>query len=233
MNSHFSFLWFFHIGQVDQCNGHYNGQHYQGNDHAGIFQCQRFDLVLIGLLANPQLLALYSITLKIAQLATFPSMATKIALAPRLSTLFESKNKTLLKSTLISTTLLLTGITLAAGIIIFLTAPLIFSILDPLYSGGIGILAILLLVELIVAVFTPIKIAALMGDRQRELTLIFGVGFALSTILNLLLIPAYGIYASAFIRLALFAVLHAGLAYLWFFRPKAANFTKSVEQMPI
>lgn len=194
---------------------------------------QRFDLILIGVLADPQILAIYSITLKIAQLATFPSMAVKTALAPKLSGLFESKDLRSLKSVLMGSTFALAGITLVAGLIILLTAPLIFSILGPGYTGGTGLLAILLIVEFIVAVFTPIKIAGLMGDGQKELTLIFGAGFIASALLNLLLVPLYGVYASAFIRLGLFTILHAGLLYLWFMHSKTPNFTKSVEQTPI
>lgn len=170
---------------------------------------QRADLLLIGILAGPKNLAIYAVCLKIAQILNFPAMASKAALAPRFSSLFEKGNHKKLRQLLISSTVSLAIIGIVIGAGLYQLSPFILNMIGDVYMGeSIKILPILIIAEIFVCVFTPIKMKALMGQSQKFLSVIFSIGLVLSLILNFYFIPLYGIMAVALIRLFVMFVIH-------------------------
>jgi O-antigen/teichoic acid export membrane protein len=170
---------------------------------------QRLDLLLIGILAGPKDLAIYAIALKIAQILNFPAMASKAALAPRFSMLFAQKNFNEIRKLLVAATIALGCIGAVVGGALYLLSPFILKIVGGVYQEySLGILPVLIAAEILICIFTPIKINALMGNSQKFLSIIFFVGLLLSVALNTYVIPIYGIGGAAFVRLAVIFGIH-------------------------
>lgn len=174
---------------------------------------QRLDLLLLGVLAGPKELAVYALSLKIAQLLNFPAMASKAALAPRFSVLFQKKEGREMRKLLLSGTLSLSLIGFLIGAGLYGFSPWIFSLIGALYEERGGqVLLILLIAEILVCVFTPLKINALMGESQKFLSAVFGAGLAVSLLANIYLIPLYGALGAAWIRLGVMLGIHSIMA---------------------
>lgn len=178
---------------------------------------QRSDLIVVGLLAGPVPLAVYGLALKISQLLYFPAMATRAAIAPRFSSLYEQNKQDEVQKLLLISTLLLAvvGVVLGAGL--YFLSPLGLQFLDNIYlEDSLKILLILIAAELVISVFTPIKLKFLMQNSQLYISVLFFLGFIASVGLNVYFLPLYGIVAASYIRFGVMLAIHLAMALALF-----------------
>gem|GEM_PF-6906170 len=170
---------------------------------------QRADILLLGLLGGPKNLAIYIVSLKIAQVLNFPAIASKAALAPRFSSLFEKNDTQNLSKLLVQSTLWLSVIGVILGGALYLLSPFILDLIGDVYrEESLQIVPILIVAEALVCIFTSVRVKALMGTSQKFLSVVFGLGLIVSIALNLYFIPLYGAIAVAFIRLFVMFFTH-------------------------
>lgn len=178
---------------------------------------QRSDLIVVGLVAGPVPLAIYGLALKISQLLYFPAMATRAAIAPRFSSLYEQNKQDEVQKLLLISTLLLAvvGVVLGAGL--YFLSPLGLQFLDNIYlEDSLKILLILIAAELVISVFTPIKLKFLMQNSQLYISVLFFLGFIASVGLNVYFLPLYGIVAASYIRFGVMLAIHLAMALALF-----------------
>ena len=182
---------------------------------------QRLDLVIVGIMAGATQLAIYALALKIAQLLYFPAMASRAALAPRFSVLFEKGDHVGIKKLLLSGTLILAVISVVLGFSLYFLSPFALHFLDNVYlEDSLKILLILIGAEFVISTFTPIKLRFLMGNSQKKLSIIFFTGLVLNVVLNIYYLPIYGIEAAAYIRFFVMLGIHLVMTVGLLAKPK-------------
>ena len=173
---------------------------------------QRLDLVIVGFLLGGTQVAIYALAVKIAQLLYLPAMASRAALAPRFSLLFEREEYKSINSLLLWSTLALALISLTLGVSLYFITPFALTFLDNIYlKDSLKILLVLIAAEFVISTFTPIKLRFLMGYDQQKLSLIFFTGLLANAALNIYYIPINGIEAAAYIRFGVMLVIHLAI----------------------
>ncbi|MCU0373607.1 MAG: oligosaccharide flippase family protein [Ignavibacteria bacterium] len=95
-----------------------------------------------------------------------------------------------------------------AGFLLFLffaffTGPVVklsfgkFSILDPRYQGGLVIIPVVLLAYLFSGIYSALSVAPFYADKTGELFTVSLLGLVLNAVLNIVLIPLYGMQGAA------------------------------------
>jgi len=95
-----------------------------------------------------------------------------------------------------------------AGFLLFLffaffTGPIVklsfgkFSILDPRYQGGLVIIPVVLLAYLFSGIYSALSVAPFYADKTGELFTVSLLGLLLNAVLNIVLIPLYGMQGAA------------------------------------
>ncbi len=180
----------------------------------------RSDIVLLGLLTSASDVGIYSAGAKLAQAATLFMMVLNIVFSPRASETFHQGNIPELKRLYLNTLKLQAISTLILSALVFLSAGTILGYLGIEYEQALPVVYILLGGYVLNALWGPVPFLMIMTDYERQAMWLTFAAAALNILLNIVLIPLYGILGAAISTvvtlnlrngIALFYILSQGL----------------------
>lgn len=157
----------------------------------------RLDLLLLGAFKGAEAVGIYSAALRGAQLVPFTLLAANLALAPTYASLYATGKRADLQRlvTQSSRLILLGGAPAALGLILFGRWFLLLFGAD--FVQGQMALAILCVGQLVNVAAGPVAILLTMTGHERDTVIGIGIGTAVNGVLNVLLIPLWGIEGAA------------------------------------
>jgi O-antigen/teichoic acid export membrane protein len=155
------------------------------------------DMLILGAFKSNAEVGIYSIVSRSAVLLLFFMLAVSKVMTPRFSTLYANQNLTSLRRLYRRSTLFIFVTTLPLLILLLLYGKSILALFGAEFVPGYGALFILALGQFCAAVFGPQEHLLLMTGRERLAAFIIGAGALVNILLNLLLVPVYGIVGAA------------------------------------
>ena len=157
----------------------------------------RSDILMLGFLTDVDSVGVYSAGAKIAQAATMGMMILNILFSPKASELYHQKNHKDLRKLYFKTLIQQAGITLILVLVLLIFSQKIVQFLGSDYNEAIQVIYILLFGYAINCLWGPIPFLMIMTRYEYEaMWLTFGAALA-NIILNILLIPTFGIIGAA------------------------------------
>ncbi|EDM45361.1 polysaccharide biosynthesis protein [unidentified eubacterium SCB49] len=161
------------------------------------FLMQSIDIVLLSKYDSFDNVAFYAVAIKIAAVATLVLVSVTVFIAPKVANFWESKNIEELTK-LIKTSTKLSVFLGVPGILILMIFPTFFlQFFGSAYEAAKTALLILLAGQLIISFCGPTAIYLNMTGRQNYLNKIMIFAVVINIILNVLLIPKYGMIGAA------------------------------------
>lgn len=156
------------------------------------------DIVMLGLLATNEDVGIYRIAIQGATLVSFSIAAINTVIAPQISRLYHSGDMTKLQRmvTLSARAILLTSLPLAA-VLIFFGEPILGLVFGKEYSEGHVALAILCAGQLVNAVMGSVGYLLNMTGHEKDTAKGLMVAALSNIVLNLALIPLFGMEGAA------------------------------------
>lgn len=168
------------------------------------------DVILLGFFLPPEAVGVYFAATRIVQFVLFAQYATSAATAQRFADA-EARGDRVTLTILVTRTARLTGlITLLASLGVLAAAPLLLRLFGPGFSASLGVLAILVGGILAQSAFGPAEDVLNMLGAERVCALVSLAALGVAFVLNLVLIPQFGVTGAA-IAMAL-AAAGRGLA---------------------
>lgn len=157
----------------------------------------RTGAVMLGALESPAAVGLYVIASRGADLIAMVLLAVNTAFAPTLARLFAQGQRRQLEHTVARSTRLITlvSLPLALGFIVF--GGLFLDLFGPEFAAARTALTILSLGQLVNAATGTVGMLLNMTGHERDTALAVGVSAVLNIVLNLLLIPRFGLSGAA------------------------------------
>ncbi len=155
------------------------------------------DLVLVGTLLEPAELGIYTAAVRTATLVSFALGIGSVVAQPHLSALHSRRDRAELKRFLAATTRWIFVASLLAGIVVVVFGARILEFFGPDFTSGYPSLLILTLGHVLVAVLGPLTSFLMMTGRQDSAAVIHVSSAIANVLLNLVLIPRFGIVGAA------------------------------------
>ncbi|MEM7501236.1 MAG: oligosaccharide flippase family protein [Pseudomonadota bacterium] len=155
------------------------------------------DTLLIGILLGTDEAGVYMISARIASVISMPMAFVGAALAPAVSELIARRNMELLQSRITETARL--GLLLAAPLIVvvFAGCHLILEVIGDGYTIGATATRILVVAQFVNVVAGPVGLVLMMSGQHRQVGTVLAATVAGNFLLNLILIPRFGIAGAA------------------------------------
>ena len=155
------------------------------------------DLVLVGLLLDPESAGVYAIAVRASVLAAFPLTVLNAALAPTYATLIAAGELERLQRivTTVARGATLVTVVLAAALLLYGSS--VLGLFGAEFRSGAPALSILVLGQVVNAVFGPNATLMLMGGFERRAALTIGMGVVVQVVLVLLLVGPLGLQGAA------------------------------------
>jgi O-antigen/teichoic acid export membrane protein len=172
------------------------------------------DVVLLGLFVPPETVAVYFAATRILQFVVFASYAASAVTASRMAEAKAMGNVAALNALVVRTARLTSAATVVVGIGVLLAAPFLLRMFGPGFDASFWPLAVLVAGTVTYSVFGPAEDALNMLGGERLSAAIATTAVGVAVLLNLVLIPFYGLMGAA-VAMAVANVLRgAGLAYM-------------------
>ena len=155
------------------------------------------DTILLGIWESASVVGIYEVAFKTSMLTSFILMAANSVAAPRFASLHTQGDREGLEKLLQQVTLLVSLLTLPLAFVFIAFPQRILWIFGAEFSAGAGALVILVLGQFsAVAAGSVINVLVMTGNEKtaRNVT---SLGAALNLVLNVFLVPPYGIYGAA------------------------------------
>lgn len=157
----------------------------------------QMDILMIGHLLGPEQAGLYAPAAKVALLAIFPAVAIRSRYGPMAARLYtEGKADELQGRTGMATILSI----LACGGVLAVIVPgreIVLGLFGTAYLGGAEVIVILAVGYLAYSLMGAVEMFFLVGPFERANAAVAAATLGLNLVLNLILIPAYGIEGAA------------------------------------
>lgn len=151
----------------------------------------------LGIWSTNEEIGIFNIANRTAALTSFALMAVNSIAAPKFASLYNKGEFEVLGATTRKSTLLIT-IFASPALIAFIFFPSwILSLFGPQFKEGALLLSILALGQFINAITGSVSYLLIMSGHEKQLRNIVGFCAALCIILNIFLIPAYGVIGAA------------------------------------
>ncbi len=156
------------------------------------------DLLMLGIMKGSYEVGIYNIAKKFAGLSSFGLLAVNMFLQPVISGLFAENKKEQLQKILYQGVIFSTIISLfiSAGLIIF--RQYILNFYGEEFSAGSTSLIILTIAEFLNVAFGSVATILILTGYQREANIGVAIALAANIILNLILIPPFGVMGAAY-----------------------------------
>ena len=187
----------------------------------------RSDIVVLGFLSDVADVGAYSAGAKVAQAATLGMMVLNIIFSPRASEAFYQKDTARLKM-LYFTTLkwqALSAVLLGAAIVFL--APFVLAFLGQGYGGALPVIYVLVGGYILNSLWGPVPFLMIMTRFEFQAMWFTFMAAALNIVLNLVLIPHYGILGAG---IATVIALNLRNGFALFFIVKRGIFNEDLKQ---
>lgn len=155
------------------------------------------DLLLVGTLLGPAELGIYTGAVRTATLVSFALTVGSVVAQPQLSALHAGRNRAELKHFLAATTRWIFVASLLAGLVVVVFGGRILGFFGRDFASGYLSLVILAVGHVLVAVLGPVTSFLMMTGRQNSAAIVHVASAVANVLLNLVLIPRFGIVGAA------------------------------------
>ena len=155
------------------------------------------DILIAGLYLSPERVAIYFATVKTLAIVHFVYFAVKAASAPRIAQYFHAGDKAKYQSFIQDTVQWTFWPSVVVGIAILIVGKFLLSLFGPEFVEGHDLLAILVLGIVARASVGPAESVLTMSGKQNACAMIYGSTLLINIVLNLILIPKFGLYGAA------------------------------------
>jgi O-antigen/teichoic acid export membrane protein len=165
-----------------------------------------FDVLLIGALASSREAGVYTAAARYLMLGAFVLQAVIFASGPELSAFLARGERVRAAALYRTATWWVTALSWPAYITAAVFAPVLVSVFGPGFSGGANALTVLALAMLLSMATGPVTLVLLMGGKSSWNMANAGAALAVNVVLNIVLIPPFGITGAAVAWAATIAV---------------------------
>lgn len=155
------------------------------------------DVLIVGFALPPDQVAIYYAAAKVMALVHFVYFAVKASAGPKFSELAAKGNITGLEAAAQQSAKWCFWPTLLLGSIVVLMGPFLLSLFGSGFSEGHTVMVILLIGILLKSLLGPGEVLLVMVNQHRVCAFIYAIAFSTNLILNMILIPHYGINGAA------------------------------------
>lgn len=155
------------------------------------------DVVVVGLYLEPDQVAIYFAAAKTMALVQFVYFAVKAAAAPRFSAMMADNDRRALAAFAGTTARWSFWPSLAIGLGVLAVGNLLLSLFGPAFTAGYGLMVILFLGSLGKALVGPGEVLLTMAGKQKLCVLLYAGALTTNIVLNVTLIPLYGLTGAA------------------------------------
>ncbi len=155
------------------------------------------DILVAGALLSPEKVAVYFAAVKTLALVHFVYFAVKAGAAHRYSQYFSSGDKNQYEDFIRDTVKWTFWPSLAMGLLLLLTGKFLLSLFGAEFAEGYPLLFILVIGIIARSTIGPTESVLNMSGQQNVCAAIYGVTLLVNVLLNISLIPIYGLYGAA------------------------------------
>lgn len=157
----------------------------------------RIDVIMLGMLQSTREAGVYATAIQLYTLAGFGFYTLDYVIAPRIASLNAEGKRTSIQRLVAASTLASTVATLPLAIALIAAGRWVLTLFDPQFASGYLPLVILASAQLFSVTFGPIgRLLTMTGNHQIAFRL-SAAATVMNVVLNLLLIPAYGMVGAA------------------------------------
>ncbi len=156
------------------------------------------DILVVGRFAEPDRVAIYFATVKTLALVHFVHYAARVASAERFASAWHAGDRADLVTFVARVVRWTFWASLAMSIGVLIVGRPLLWLFGPDFTEGFPILFVLIVGVLARASVGPAETLLSMAGQQGASALVYGLTFAGSVLLNLILVPIYGIWGAAF-----------------------------------
>ena len=156
------------------------------------------DNIMLGIYRSESEVGIYSIVLKIFYTAGITGYAINVIAAPKFAELYASRDKTRLGSMARQTTKLISWTSFPILAIFLILPSFILGFFGHDFRNGSQALRLLVLGQFVNVICGPVGLILLMTGKQHVFQVIVLFASLINLVLNVLLVPAYGINGAAF-----------------------------------
>ena len=159
---------------------------------------KQIDLIMVGSLLGGESAGLYSVASRVAMFLGIPLGSVNSILAPVVAQLHHEKKHTELQQAVTMATRITFSMTLVGGGLVWFFGDQVLALFGEQYaSGALGCLRILVFGQLVNAAAGSVGLLMAMTGNQLQATLVVGGSVLLNVVLNLVLVPHFGIEGAA------------------------------------
>jgi O-antigen/teichoic acid export membrane protein/Mrp family chromosome partitioning ATPase len=155
------------------------------------------DVLLLGMLGNSGQVGVYNVAVRLVQLATFVMVPINAAFAPRIADLYHRGRMASLRHTYALAASWIIRLSLPAFVVLLVFPRDLLAFFGRGFAVGAAVTVILAVGKFVDAATGPCGMVLNMSGRPRLNLVNNAAGLVLNVVLNLLLIPRYGIVGSA------------------------------------
>lgn len=155
------------------------------------------DILMLGMIETESQIGIYNTAFKVGYLALFFVVSMNVVIMPKVSELFHQKNFIDMKKTINRATQIVIVLTLPLVFMMIFFSEFILGLFGSGFIAGKNTLILISLGALFNAMTGNVDQILNMTNNQKLVRNIFFIGFILNVILNLFLIPKYGIEGAA------------------------------------
>ena len=162
-----------------------------------ILLMNRLDIIMLGILVNTTDAGIYSAASRIAELVSFGLVAVNAIMAPLISKLYTTDRYVELQRLISQSVLGVAAIAVPMGVVLVSYGEEILRLFGADFESGFSPLVVLVIGQLINALAGSVGFLMTMTGRQQVAASILGGAALLNAVLNILLIPLYGMLGAA------------------------------------
>jgi O-antigen/teichoic acid export membrane protein len=155
------------------------------------------NLVILGAMATSDQVGIYAASVRLAEAITLIFTAVEFTIAPYIARLHSTEQTTRLQNLISKTARLVFVLSLPVALAFIFYGDWFLAFFGEEFRAGRWALAILGIGRLLNVAFGPVKALALMTGQERATAWIMGIVALLNVVLNLVLIPFWGIIGAA------------------------------------
>lgn len=155
------------------------------------------DVVMIGILTGSRDSGIYGAMVRLADLAVFGLTAANAITGTLISELYSTGRKAELQRLLTLSSRVVLAFTLAVSAVLVVGGNWIAGLFGPEFTSGVSALWILLAAQMVNAATGPVGYLMTMTGHQNQALVIQGLAAVINVVLNLLLIPSFGMAGAA------------------------------------
>ncbi len=157
----------------------------------------QIDIILLGAFKDAQQVGVYAVVKRIADLISFPLLAVEISIAPSIASLYATGQIIRLQKMISKSAKLLLTISLPIAVLLITFNKPALSLFGSDFTKGAFALMVLSIGQLMNAAFGPVGQLAIHTRHEKGTAVVVGLGAMINVILNVFLIPRWGVVGAA------------------------------------